>query len=50
MYQKNQELEEMYNDLLNTEGLYHMNTVAKELKTGRNTMLSYLRGKGIMFY
>lgn len=50
MYQKNQELEEMYNDLLNTEGLYHMNIVAKELKIGRNTMLSYLRGKGIMFY
>ena len=50
MYQKNQELEEMYNDLLNTEGLYHMNMVAKELKIGRNTMLSYLRGKGIMFY
>lgn len=50
MYKKNQELEEMYNDLLNTEGLYHMNMVAKELKIGRNTMLSYLRGKGIMFY
>lgn len=50
MYQKNQELEEMYNDLLNTEGLYHMNMIAKELKIGRNTMLSYLRGKGIMFY
>ena len=46
----NQELEEMYNDLLSTEGLYHMNMVAKELKIGRNTMLSYLRGKGIMFY
>ncbi len=40
----------MYNDLLNTDGLYHMNIVAKELKIGRNTMLSYLRGKGIMFY
>ena len=50
MYKKNQELEEMYNDLLNTDGLYHMNIVAKELKIGRNTMLSYLRGKGIMFY
>lgn len=50
MYKKNQALEEMYNDLLNTEGLYHMNMVAKELKIGRNTMLSYLRGKGIMFY
>lgn len=50
MYKKNQELEKMYNDLLNTDGLYHMNIVAKELKIGRNTMLSYLRGKGIMFY
>lgn len=50
MYKKNQELEEMYNDLMNTEGLYHMNMVAKELKIGRNTMFSYLRGKGIMFY
>lgn len=35
---------------MNTEGLYHMNMVAKQLKIGRNTMLSYLRGKGIMFY
>ena len=50
LYNKNLKLEEMYNDLLNTEGLYHMNIVAKELKIGRNTMLSYLRGKGIMFY
>ena len=50
MYKKNQELEEMYNDLLNTEGLYHMNMIAKELGIGRNTMLAYLRGKGIMFY
>ncbi len=38
MYKKNQELEEMYNDLLNTEGLYHMNIVAKELKIGRNIL------------
>jgi len=50
MYQKNQELEEMYNDLLNTEVLYHMNMIAKKLGIGRNTMLAYLRGKGIMFY
>ena len=32
MYKKNHELEKMYNDLLNTDGLYHMNIVAKELK------------------
>lgn len=50
MYKKNRELEEVYNDLLNTEGLYHMNMVAKELRIGRNTMFSYLRGKKIMFY
>lgn len=44
------ELQQFYDDLMNTEGLYHMNMVAKELKIGRNTMLSYLRGKDIMFY
>lgn len=27
-----------------------MGMVAKQLKIDRNTMLSYLRGKGIMFY
>jgi len=40
----------MYNDLLNTEGLYHMNMIAKELKIGRNTMFAYLRRKNIFFY
>lgn len=48
--EKNKELQQFYDDLMSTEGLYHMNMVAKELKIGRNTMLSYLRGKGIMFY
>lgn len=48
--EKNKELQQFYDDLMNTEGLYHMNIVAKELKIGRNTMLSYLRGKKIMFY
>ena len=48
--EKNKELQQFYDDLMNTEGLYHMNTVAKQLKIGRNTMLSYLKGKGIMFY
>ncbi len=48
--ERNKELQQFYDDLMNTEGLYHMNMVAKQLKIGRNTMLSYLRGKGIMFY
>lgn len=48
--EKNKELQQFYDDLMNTEGLYHMNMVAKQLKIGRNTMLSYLRGKGVMFY
>lgn len=48
--EKNKELQQFYDDLMNTEGLYHMNMVAKQLKIGRNTMLSYLRGKDIMFY
>lgn len=44
------ELQQFYDDLLNTDGLYHTNTIAKELKIGRNTLLSYLRGKKILFY
>ena len=27
-----------------------MNTTAKELRIGRNTLFAYLRGKSIMFY
>lgn len=50
LIQKNQELQQFYDDLMNTDGLYHMNTVAKELKIGRNTLFAYLRGKDIMFY
>lgn len=50
LMEKNKELQQFYDDLMNTEGLYHMNTVAKELKIGRNTLFAYLRGKSIMFY
>lgn len=49
-YKKNKKLQQFYDDLMNTEGLYHTNMVAKQLKIGRNTMLSYLRGKDILFY
>ena len=50
LMEKNKELQQFYDDLMNTDGLYHMNTVAKELKIGRNTLFAYLRGKDIMFY
>lgn len=48
--EKNKELQQFYDDIMNTKGLYHMGMIAKELKIGRNTMLSYLREKRIMFY
>lgn len=50
LMEKNKELQQFYDDLLNADGLYHMNTVAKELKIGRNHLYAYLRGKSIMFY
>ena len=51
MYQKNQELQQFYDDLMNTEGLMSMNTVSKELNgIGLKTLFAYLRGKKIMFY
>ena len=50
LMEKNKELQQFYDDLMSTEGLYHMNTVAKELRIGRNTLFAYLRGKDIMFY
>lgn len=50
LMEKNKELQQFYNDLMSTEGLYSMNITAKELKIGRNTLFAYLRGKSIMFY
>lgn len=50
LQEKVNDLQKFYDDLMNTEGLYHTVTIAKELKIGRNTLLSYLRGKGILFY
>lgn len=47
---KNKELQEFYNDLVSTEGLMDMNTVAKELKIGEYTLFAYLRGKNVLFY
>lgn len=50
LQEKVNDLQKFYDDLMNTEGLYHTVTITKELKIGRNTLLSYLRGKKILFY
>ncbi len=47
---KNASLQEFYNDLMNTEGLMDMNTVAKELEIGEYALFAYLRGKKVLFY
>ena len=51
LIQKNKELQNFYDTLMNTEGLMSMNTVGKELGgIGLKTLFSYLRKKKIMFY
>lgn len=50
LIEKNKELQQFYDDVINTKGLYDMNTVGKELHIGLKTLFAYLRGKGIVFY
>lgn len=50
LIQKTKELQEFYDDLMNTQGLIQMNTVAKELGIGEYHLFSYLRKKKIFFY
>ena len=50
LQQKNAQLQEFYDDLMNTHGLLDMNTVAKELEIGEYALFAYLRGKKILFY
>ena len=50
LIEKNRELQTFYDDLMNTEGLMQMNTVAKELGIGEYTLFAYLRGKKVFFY
>ena len=50
LIEKNKQLQEFYDDLINTEGLMQMNTVAKELNIGEYTLFAYLRGKKVFFY
>lgn len=47
---KNKELQQFYDDLMNTEGLISVNTCAKELGIGEYTLFAYLRKKKIFFY
>lgn len=50
LIEKNRELQQFYDDLMNTEGLMSMNTCAKELGIGEYTLFAYLRGKKVFFY
>ena len=50
LMEKNKELQQFYDDLMNTEGLMQINTVAKELGIGEYTLFTYLRGKKVFFY
>lgn len=50
LIEKNKKLQQFYDDLMNTEGLMQINTVAKELGIGEYTLFAYLRGKKVFFY
>ena len=50
LIEKNKQLQEFYDDLMNTEGLMQINTVAKELGIGEYHLFEYLRKKKIFFY
>lgn len=47
---KTKELQQFYDDLISTEGLMQINTVAKELGIGEYTLFAYLRRKKVFFY
>lgn len=48
--EENEKLNEFYDDLMNTENLMSINTMAKELKIGEYTLFDFLRSKKIFFY
>ena len=50
LIKQNKELKEFYDELMNTEGLMSINTMAKELSIGEYTLFAYLRGKKVFFY
>lgn len=44
------ELKQFYDDLMNTEGLMSINTMAKELGIGEYKLFTFLRNKKVLFY
>lgn len=50
LMEKNKELQQFYDDLMNTEGLMPINTMAKELSIGEHKLFSFLRDKKVFFY
>lgn len=48
--QKNKELQQMYDDLLNTDGVMSVNTCAKELGIGEFHLFDFLRKNKVFFY
>lgn len=46
----NKELQTFYDDLMNTDGLMSINTVAKELRIGEYALFAFLRDKKVFFY
>lgn len=47
---KNKELQQFYDDLMDTEGLMSINTMAKELGIGEYKLFAFLRKKKVLFY
>ena len=50
LIKQNKELKEFYDDLMNTEGLMSINTMAKELGIGEYKLFAFLRNKKVLFY
>lgn len=50
LIKQNKELKQFYDDLMNTEGLMSINTMAKELGIGEYTLFAFLRSHKIFFY
>ena len=50
LIKQNKELKQFYDDLMNTESLMSINTMAKELGIGEYTLFAFLRSQKIFFY
>lgn len=50
LMEKNKELQQFYDDLMNVQELMSINSVAKELKIGEHTLFQFLRENKVFFY